>query len=146
MNGILRGIALRPVDGEPMREVTQANVIAGRGIDAENRKTGRREVTLLSAERWRDACRELGVELPWHTRRANLLIEGIDLGATLGQVLTIGPIQLRIHGETRPCGIMDEQHPGLREALVPDFRGGVHAEVLVGGTVRIGDPVRVHSE
>lgn len=129
-----------------MREVTQANVIAGRGIDAENRKTGRREVTLLSAERWRDACRELGVELPWHTRRANLLIEGIDLGATLGQVLTIGPIQLRIHGETRPCGIMDQQHPGLREALVPDFRGGVHAEVLVGGTVRIGDPVRVHSE
>lgn len=127
-----------------MREVMMANVIAGRGIDAENRKTGRREVTLLSAERWREVCRELGVELPWHTRRANLLIEGIDLGAILGQLLTIGPIQLRIHGETRPCGIMDEQHPGLREALVPDFRGGVHAEVLVGGTVQVGDPVRLH--
>jgi len=129
-----------------MREATEANIIAGRGIDTENRKTGRREVTLLSIERWQQACRELGVDMPWHTRRANLLIQGVDLAAALGRVISIGPAQLRIHGETRPCGIMDAQQPGLRVALQPDFRGGVHAEVLVGGVIRVGDPVQVHLE
>lgn len=126
-----------------MREAQQANLITGRGIDSENRKTGRREVTLLSFERWTQACHELGAELPWHTRRANLLIEGIDLGAALGRVLSIGSTQIRIHGETRPCGIMDAQHPGLKDILKPDVRGGVHGEVLVGGVICIGDAVQV---
>jgi MOSC domain-containing protein YiiM len=143
MTGTLKGIAHRPVDGEPMREAREANVQPGRGLDTENRKTGRREVTLLAVEAWADACRELGVEVPWHVRRANLLIEGVDLGATLGQVISIGPVQIRIHGETRPCGIMESQKKGLRDALKPNFRGGVHGEVLTGGTIRVGDAVRV---
>ena len=142
-SGMLKGIAHRPVDGEPMREAQEANVQPGRGLDMENRKTGRREVTLLAVEAWADACRELGVEIPWHTRRANLLIEGVDLGATLGQVISIGPVQIRIHGETRPCGIMESQQKGLRDALKPKCRGGVHGEVLTGGTIRVGDAVQV---
>jgi len=141
MTGTLKSIAFRPVDGQPMREVRESNLIAGRGLETENRKTGRREVTLLSAESWADTCRDLGVEIPWYSRRANLLIEGVDLGAALGLIIRIGPVQIRIHGETRPCDIMDQQEPGLREALKPNTRGGVHGEVLVGGPIRVGDPV-----
>ena len=146
MTGMLKAIAHRPVDGEPMREAQQATVHPGRGIDSENRKTGRREVTLLAAEAWTDACRELGVDIPWLVRRANFLIEGVDLAVTLGQVISIGPVQIRIHGETRPCGIMESQQAGLRDALTPNLRGGVHGKVLTGGTVRVGDPVRVTVE
>lgn len=126
-----------------MREACEAAVEAGRGLTTENRKTGRREVTLISVQAWRDACTELGVELPWHTRRANLLIDGVDLAAALGHVIAIGQVQVRIHGETKPCGLMDAQHAGLREALKPQFRGGVHGEVLAGGVIRVGDAVRV---
>jgi MOSC domain-containing protein YiiM len=143
MPGVLKSIAHRPTDGEPMREAREANVIPGRGLDTENRKPGRREVTLLSVEAWQKACRELGVEIPWYTRRANLLIEGVDLTSLLGEELQVGTVRIRIHGETRPCGIMDAQQPGLREALAPEMRGGVHGEVLVGGTIRVGDPVEV---
>ena len=143
MTGTLKAIAHRATDGEPMREAQQAVVHPGRGIDLENRKTGRREVTLLAAEAWADTCRELGVEIPWLVRRANFLIEGVDLAATLGQVISIGPVQIRVHGETKPCGIMESQQAGLRDALKPNFRGGVHGEVLTGGTIRVGDPVRV---
>lgn len=141
MIGTLKAIAHRPTDGEPMRETRQVTVYPGRGIDSENRKTGRREVTLLSIESWADACRELGIEIPWLVRRANFLVEGIDLAATLGQVISIGPVQIRIHGETKPCGLMESQQKGLREALVPNFRGGVHGEVLTGGTIHVGDQV-----
>jgi MOSC domain-containing protein YiiM len=141
--GVLKSIAQRPADGEPIREVREAVVLAGRGLEAENRKSGRREVTLLSAESWADVCRELGVSLPWYTRRANFLVEGMDLSATIGRVIRIGAIEVRIHGETKPCNVMESQQVGLREALKPHCRGGVYGEVLGGGTIRVGDRVEV---
>ena len=36
---------------------------------------------------------------------------------------------------------MDEQHPGLQEALSPPWRGGAYGSVQVGGTISLGDPV-----
>jgi len=126
-----------------MQETCESTVLAARGLDVENRKTGKREITLLSAESWAETCRALGTQLPWSLRRANLLIEGIDLFNTIGRTLSVGPVRIQVHGETKPCKIMDRQHPGLREALIPDGRGGVYGEVLVGGTIRVGDPVSV---
>lgn len=124
-----------------MAEVGEIVVLPGRGPEIENRKPGKREITLLSAESWADACRELGVDLPWRLRRANLLIEGIDLSTTIGATLSIGPTRIQVHGETKPCGIMDQQYDGLRKALAPKCRGGVYGQVLVGGTIRVGDHV-----
>jgi len=141
--GKVRGIAHRPVDGDAMIEATSCQVIAGRGIDTENRKTGKREITLLSAESWSQTCRDLGKEIPWWTRRANLLIEGFPLVDALGKRLKVGPVELLIHGETKPCKLMDAQVAGLTRALVPEFRGGVHGQVVVGGTIRIGDTVEI---
>jgi len=141
--GVLRGIAVRPTDGAAMREVSACNILPGRGIDLENRKPGKREVTLLSMETWQVVCQELGTSLPWHTRRANLLIAGIDLPAAVGRTLCIGEVQILIHGETRPCAVMDQQFQGLRKTLVPDMRGGVIGEVLAGGNVQTGDVVTV---
>jgi MOSC domain-containing protein YiiM len=141
--GVVLAIARRATDGDPMHEVDQCTLLAGRGIDTENRKAGKREVTLLSRESWAEACRQLGAELPWTHRRANLLIEGVDLAAAIGKTLAVGEVRIRIHGETKPCGLMDEQHEGLREALVPSQRGGVHGQLLVGGVVRVGERVVV---
>lgn len=141
-SGVVRGIAHRPVDGAAMEEVAVCQVLPGRGIVTENRKPGKREITLISREAWRDTCRELGAELPWFTRRANLLIEGLDLAALVGKSIQIGDVRIFIHGETKPCGLMDQQHEGLRAVLVPAFRGGVHGQVCSAGTIRIGDSVQ----
>jgi MOSC domain-containing protein YiiM len=127
-----------------MTEVDHCEVAAGRGITSENRKAGKREITLISKERWLQTCAELGSTLPWHTRRANLLIEGLDLALTIGQVVAIGDtVKIRIHGETKPCGIMDKQHGGLRKTLDPDFRGGVFGQVVTGGVLRVGATVGI---
>ena len=141
--GKVKAIAHRAVDGDTMMEITSCNVLPGRGLDTENRRPGKREITLVSAESWAEVCREMGRQIPWWTRRANLLIEGIDLAATIGQRIRIGPVEIHIHGETKPCKLMDAQVQGLTRVMVPNVRGGIHGQVLTGGTIRVGDSVSV---
>jgi len=124
-----------------MVELDAAEVLKGKGFAGDDRAAGKRGVTLLSSERWIDAIDTLDTVLPWHTRRANVLIEGLDLAATVGKKLRVGDVQLHVWGETKPCALMDELHAGLRAVLEPEMRGGVHAEVIRGGHIHIGDVV-----
>ncbi len=142
-SGIVRAIAFRPTDSDPMREIEECRVLVNRGLELENRPPGKRSLTLLSRESWIDTCRDLEADLPWWMRRANLLVEGLDLAATIGHTVEIGAIRVYIHDETRPCKLMDEQHEGLRAALKSEFRGGVFGQVLNDGMIRIGDEVRL---
>lgn len=103
-------------------------------------KSRRRQVTVLFREGWEAACAQLGAELPWTTRRANLLVEGVRVPPA-GARLSIGPVVLQVQFETDPCDIMERAHPGLRKALTPEWRGGVCCSVLVAGRVHPGDPV-----
>ena len=141
--GTLQGIAIREASRAPMKEQQQVDVTIPQGIVQDYRGTGLRQVTLLDVDQWQTVLAELGVDLPWYTRRANLLIAGIDLPATVGWRLQIGACRFAIGGETTPCERMDELHPGLRRVLVPGMRGGVWGKVLQGGPLRVGDSVQV---
>lgn len=141
--GILQGIAIREASRAPMKEQQQVEVTTTHGIVQDYRGTGLRQVTLLDIGQWQEVLAELGIDLPWHTRRANLLIAGIDLPATVGWRLQVGACRFAIGGETTPCQRMDELHPGLRQILSPGLRGGVWGKVLQGGPLRVGDSVQV---
>ena len=138
-------IALRSPRRGPMREVDAALATVDQGLQGDGHVAPERGVTLLSRERWAEATAELGAELPWHTRRANVLVEGIDLAAAIGQELQIGEVVLRIEGETDPCAVMDRAHYGLRNALAPHCRGGVHGRVIRGGRMAVGDEIVLRS-
>jgi MOSC domain-containing protein YiiM len=122
-------------------EVREAEIGASGGIqgDARGRKSGR-QVTVLFREGWESACDELGVALPWVTRRANLFVEGIAPIREDG-LLRIGDLVLEVTQETQPCHLMEAAHRGLKRALTPEWRGGVCCRVLTGGTIRVGDRV-----
>lgn len=141
--GVLRAIAWRPLEGVSMKEIEKCTVLAKRGLDLENRKHGKREVTLLSAQSWKETCEAIDKEIPWTIRRANFLIDGMDLAATIGKTILIGPVRVHIYGQTKPCNLMDEQCEGLRAALRSDCRGGVYGQVVNDGEVQIGDPVSI---
>src|SRR5512134_2868500 len=141
--GRLLGIGTVAVAGAPMEIREDVAVHVDTGLDGDCRgRSRRRKVTLLARESWTTACSELGVDLPWKLRRANLYVEGVDLRETTGRRIRIGDVVLEVTGETTPCGNMDDQHMGLRAALKPDWRGGVTAIVITPGVIRAGDVVR----
>ena len=99
-------------------------------------------MTLLSSEAWAAAAAATGARhLDPRIRRANLLLSGVDLRCALGRVLRVGPVRIRIRGETRPCRQMEESQSGLVAALGSEARGGVYGEVVDDGEISVGDPV-----
>jgi MOSC domain-containing protein YiiM len=142
--GRLVGIARRDNSRAEMQALETAEISDETGVALDFRgRPGNRQVTVISAEAWNEVCRELGMELPWTTRRANLLIEGTELPRNIGGQIRIGQVRLLVTGETDPCSRMDEQCAGLRAALQPDWRGGVCCRVLQSGPVSIGDAVSI---
>ncbi len=142
--GTLAAIATHATPGACMVERDAAELRPGVGVvgDVPGRAPAR-EVTVVDRAAWRSACEELGQEVPWTARRANLLVTGLDLRASAGCELRIGAARLRVTGETLPCRIMDRQRAGLRRALEPDWRGGATCTVLAGGTVAVGNAVEL---
>lgn len=139
--GKLEAIWIKRVRRGPMDAADRAELVAGHGLVGNVRQGVRRQVTIIELEVWHELMATLGAALPPSTRRANLLVSGIRLRSTRGQLLEIGQCLLEILGETKPCERMEEALPGLRAAMQPEWRGGVFAAVLRGGQIQTGDPV-----
>jgi MOSC domain-containing protein YiiM len=114
-------------------------LVAGRGVAGSADQRGRRQVTLLEREVWNALMTELGSDAGPETRRANVLVSGIDLRASRGRVLRLGATRVRVAGEVKPCERMEEAVPGLRALMYPEWRGGAFAEIIEGGAVAVGD-------
>ena len=141
-DGRLEAIWIKRFHRGPMDSRKRARAVAGRGLEGNADQGGKRQVTILGADRWEETCRELGEEVDPSLRRANLYVRGVDLRDSRGRVLAIGACRIRIYGETRPCERMDEARPGLRRALDPDWRAGAYGEVLDDAVIAVGEEVR----
>jgi MOSC domain-containing protein YiiM len=140
--GEIVSIWLKRAHGGPMDAVGEAELVAGRGLRGNADQGGRRQITIIEEAAWRDATRELGIDVDPAARRANLLVRGVDLANSRGRLLRIGECIVRVWTETHPCDLMDEMQHGLRAALKPAWRAGVSCEIVTGGTIRTGDFVQ----
>jgi MOSC domain-containing protein YiiM len=144
--GRLVGIARRGQRRAQMQEVEQAPISfqAGLAGDCKGAKFPFRQITVLAREAWQAAAVDVGDPgLPWTARRANLLVEGVELPKAKGGVLRVGVVQLEVMGQTYPCVRMEEARAGLLKALAADWRGGVTCRVLSGARIGLGDTVEV---
>lgn len=141
--GKVIGIAGREKKGAEMVVFAAAKVSFEHGIGDDYRGAIRddRQVTIMTLESWNDVCKELDRKLHWTKRRANLIIEGIDLENSTGNRLKIGNFYIEITGEFKPGKFMDEQFVGLKKALTPNWRGGVTGRVISEGNVKEGDQI-----
>ena len=107
---------------------------AGTGLVDDAKQSRTRQVTSVSRERWKAVAEALGQHVDPVLRRANLLISGVDLENSRGNILRVGSGRLRVNGETRPCERMDEPLPGWRVATRASCASASH---LRRGVVRV---------
>ncbi|HEV8584293.1 MAG TPA: MOSC domain-containing protein [Methylomirabilota bacterium] len=147
--GSVVSIHVTPEAGAPMVTVPEARAVPGQGLEGDRYATGRghysprpseggREITLIETE----AVEALDVKLtPAETRR-NVATRGVPLNDLVGRVFRVGDVRLRGTRLCEPCTYLEGllARPGVMAALV--HRGGLRAQVLEGGTIRVGDVVR----
>ena len=138
-SGRLEAIWIKRAHRGPMDPVGAADLVEGKGVAGSVDRSRRRQVTILSREAWSACMTELDAQLDPSTRRANLLVSGIQLALMRDRVLRVGDARLLIGGEVTPCERMEEALPGLQEVMRPEWRGGAFAQVLAGATVHVGD-------
>ncbi|MFZ1989147.1 MAG: MOSC domain-containing protein [Alphaproteobacteria bacterium] len=145
MTGRLIGIARKSEIGAEPEMISRAYVSAEAGVEGDfrGRTEKLRKVTVIAREAWDAACKDLGRDLPWTTRRANLLTEGVRLPQQVGARFAIGTLVLEVVEETAPCSRMEKAAAGLRAVLKPHWRGGVCCSVIAPGDIAIGAPVEL---
>lgn len=146
--GKVEWIGLRPARRQPLQPVTEAIAETDRHLSGDHARPkpgGKRQITLIQHEHLATVAGFLGREepiTPGRLRR-NLAISGINLLALKNRRVQIGDeVVLEITGECHPCSRMEEElGPGGYNAM--RGHGGLTARILQGGTIRLGDAVRV---
>jgi MOSC domain-containing protein YiiM len=139
----LEQIWIKRMRGGPMDSADRARMKAGRGIVGNANQGGKRQVTIVSNKHWNQVTAPLGATPDPRLRRANLLVSDIDFADARGRILKVGPVRIRIYGETRPCEQMEEVAPGLQQAMKVPWGGGAFGEILDDGEIVVGDVVEL---
>ncbi len=149
--GELIGICLAHEAGGALRSVAEVRVVPGKGLEGDRYFEGKgtwtehpgdgREVTLIEMEAIAAILRESGIELKPGDARRNLITRGVPLNHLVGKEFRIGDVVLRGVRLCEPCSYMESKtRPGVKAAL--KHRGGLRADVVTGGVIRVGDAIR----
>ena len=140
--GELLEIWLKKNHGEPMVALIEAEVRASEGIkDSAKAPHADRQVTVLSKESCEAATERIGKSVDPGERRANFFVSVCKLEETIGMIRQIRDLIIKVTFETFPCMLMDVVSDGLRDALKPEWRGGVTGSVINDCIVKKGDSV-----
>jgi MOSC domain-containing protein YiiM len=148
--GRVTWIGVRPEHGAPLIELSEVELIAGRGprgdVAARGKVGGNRQVTLLQEEHLAALAGLTGaLEVRPEQLRRNVVVAGINLLALVKLRFQVGEALLEATGPCAPCSKMDETlGPGGFQAV--RGHGGITARVLRGGVIRLTDLVRVGRE
>ncbi|MEM1415291.1 MAG: MOSC domain-containing protein [Myxococcota bacterium] len=145
--GELTWIGLRPARGAPVEVRTEAELVAHHGLEGDRYRgrkggAGKRQVSLVQAEHLPLLAAWTGhdaVDPAW--LRRNLVVRGINLVALKAHRFRIGDAVLEGAGPCEPCSkMLDALGAGGFAAM--RGHGGIVARVVLGGRIRVYDPVR----
>jgi MOSC domain-containing protein YiiM len=148
--GRVEAIFVAPQAGAPMHPLDEAHAIAGRGLEGDRYADGQgtfsvagglgNEVTLIAGEVLEALELPGGRPLSGAEARRNIVTRGLDLNGLVGRRFRIGELELIGRRRCEPCAHLQRlTRPGVLRALV--HRGGLRADLLSSGTLRVGDAV-----
>ncbi|RFA27235.1 MOSC domain-containing protein [Alkalilimnicola ehrlichii] len=135
-----------PVGARDAVEVRRGCGIVGDRHFRPNGANAADQITLIEQEAVTAFNEAHGLSVaPWELRR-NLVTEGIDLNALVGREFQVGAVRLRGIELCEPCATVGRllQQPELSPTQVIKAlmgKGGLRAEIVSTGVIRIGDAV-----
>lgn len=145
-NGTVTAICICPAAGGPMQCVSEAEAIVGQGLKGDRYATGEggfnkgkqgsRQVTLINAIFFE------GSGFEYADSRRNIVASGVELMWLIGREFQIGTARFRGVKYCDPCtrpNTLTGKKRSFKEAFFD--RGGLIAEVIEGGLIKIGDMI-----
>ncbi len=145
---VVEHLFLTPQRGAPQQACAQLELLAGQGV-AGDRHQGRADwsgqnLTLVEAEEIEVFCAASRREVDWSLTRRNVVTRGLRLNELVGKTFRLGDCLLRGVERCEPCRTLGQrlESAALSGPQVVSHwlgRGGLRADVLRGGIVRVGD-------
>jgi MOSC domain-containing protein YiiM len=150
--GKVISIHIAAVAAAPIKSVAEVIALAGRGLEGDryanklgtysNEPGSGRDVTLIECEAIEALERDYQIKLASGQSRRNIVTRGVALNHLVGKEFSIGAVVLRGTRLCDPCAHMEKLTvKGAMRGLI--HRGGLRAEIIAGGVIRIGDPIVV---
>jgi MOSC domain-containing protein YiiM len=149
MQGSIEAIYLSDSKGRPMVAVETARALADRGLEGDRycrvggptKKRGpEHQATLIEAEAIEALPRDEQIPFAPGESRRNLVTRGVALNHLVGRIFQVGGIRMRGIRLCEPCKhLQGMTRPGVMKALL--HRGGLRAQILDDGPIRVGDAV-----
>ncbi len=148
-------IHITPQAGGEMQEVPAVEAVAGQGLKGDRyyrregtysgKKDDLRQVTLIEIEALEALERDYHLSLSPRESRRNIATRGVALNHLVGKRFCVGEALLLGVELCEPCGYL-EQKTGKPVRLGLIHRGGLRAQILEGGLIRVGDAIQVLDE
>ena len=152
--GVVSSLHTAPAAGARMETHARIAAIAGRGISGDRYFLGLgtysdkpgpgvdRQMTLIESETLAALARDQNIAVAPDQVRRNIVTTGVPLNHLVGREFLIGAVRVRGFRLCQPCAYLGEllDSPKIFNALL--HRGGLNCEILEGGDIRTGDPVR----
>ncbi len=145
----IESIYIAPGATERPQAVKEVQATPGKGLEGDRYALGTgsfykplpdRELTLIEAEAIEALKRDYNIELNPGDARRNVVTRGVALSHLVGREFQIGEVKARGIRLCEPCDHLQrvtgkEVIKGLRH------RGGLRAQILSAGVIRVGDPL-----
>lgn len=97
-------------------------------------------MTLIEIETIEALAEEKNVVIAAAAARRNIVTRGVPLNHLAGREFQVGDVRFAGIRLCEPCDYLEGlTTSGVLKGLI--HRGGLRAEILVGGTIRVGDPI-----
>lgn len=136
--------------GALMQSVSEARAVPGKGLEGDryflrkgtfSKPEPDRELTLIEAEAIEAMKRELDVDYGLGDSRRNVVTLGVPLNHLVGKEFWMGEVRARGLRLCEPCSHLQKlSHEKVLPGLV--HRGGLRAQILTEGLIRVGETVR----
>lgn len=148
-NGKVESIHIASAAQGPVQALEHAVLIPGVGLERDRyalkqgtffKPEPAFELTLIEAEAIEALRRDYNIELAAGDARRNIVTRGVPLNHLVGREFAIGDVRIRGIRLCEPCDHLQKvtgKHviKGLRH------RGGLRAQILTQGTIRVGDRI-----